>query len=98
MKQQKSNSISFGPVNFDQGKHLLQAKGKLGKNQITCSITEQALKEVYQVQGGEREYVKSFEDHKPQIEKAVMQKIKQQEWKVKDSEVQIDEKDLRRFS
>ncbi len=97
MKQKKQNSISFGPVNYDQAKHLIQVKGKLGKNQITCSITEDALKEVYQAKGGEKEFLQSFKQHEQQIQQAVMHKIQLKEWKVPEREILLSEQDLRSF-
>lgn len=97
MKDKKPNSISFGPVNYDQGKHLLQVKGKFGKNQIMCSVTEDALKEVYHVQGGEKEFMQSFEQHVPQIQQAVMKKIELKEWKVPEKEILVNEQDLRQW-
>ncbi len=97
MRQEKPNSISFGPVNYDKDKHVLRTQGNFGDTKITCSITEDALKEVYFTKGGEKECVLSFKQHEPQIQKAVMKKIQLKEWRVPNKEILLNGKDLRQY-
>jgi len=96
MKQDKSNSISFGPVKYIPQEHLLRAEVKRGKNSIRCAITEDVFTDLYKCSAEERALTQSFQQHLPELSHALELKMGQKQWKPNE-EILLNAKDVRKF-
>lgn len=96
--KQEANSISFGPLSYDQQKHLLQTQAKTGGNTIRCSITEDVFTELFHCSPAGKELNQSFEQHKTEISRALLSKIQNKQWKIPNQEILLNAQDMRQYS
>lgn len=91
-----TNSINFEKCDYDTKQHLLRAQFKQGGNSILCSINEDVFTELYHCEASETDLKRSFEQHKPEISRALLAKIANKQWTVPNKEIQISAQDLRK--
>jgi hypothetical protein len=90
------NSISFEKCDYDTKQHLLRAQFKQGGNSITCCINQDVFTELYHCKPSESELKSSFNQHQPEISRALLAKIANKQWKVPNKEIQLNAQDLRK--
>ena len=83
MKQEKPkssnkspiNSISFGPLSYDQRQHVLRTQALQGDKKSTCSITEKALKTCFHAGPTEADLTQAFNANRQQIATVAQKKL-----------------------